>query len=477
MALKLLIAAPENDYFSQMASAFTESGYEVYIANTGIDAQIQLGQNKFFHIIMAYELKQHSSLTVMKFIKFNAPNTRFSMTISSEAINTLEAEKQDITQFKNKLTTLGAFRVFTGYTEINDFVSFIDSQQDFNDLVANLKETPKEERTDGPINSEDSEFVEIPIDHFFSTAKNIFDVFIKIGSGKYIKILHKGDQFDQTEVKKYKEEKKVGFLFFKKEDHKKYIRLLAEINRKVIQSPQSPAQIKYNLTKHVTSEVIKSAWVEGVNHGLIDQASEICENIYQFVQKQNSLFSLLRQLQDIGPEEYDHSFLVAFFSCSLAKQFDWNSTVTTQSLTMASMFHDIGLIKIDEKIRTKNKKEMTPEELKLYQLHPQYSLELLENNQSISRTILQIIHQHHECIDGSGYPYNLSNNKILMLSQVLIFVNEFADIMIENNLRPVDALKKILVSPDAFKRHNSLIIEKFSHIFIDPEILGKKKAS
>lgn len=107
MALKLLIAAPENDYFSQMAAAFTESGYEVYIANTGIDAQIHLGQNKFFHIIMAYELKQHSSLTVMKFIKFNAPNTRFSMTISSEAINTLEAEKQDITQFKNKLTTLG----------------------------------------------------------------------------------------------------------------------------------------------------------------------------------------------------------------------------------------------------------------------------------------------------------------------------------------------------------------------------------
>ena len=50
------------------------------------------------------------------------------------------------------------------------------------------------------------------------------------------------------------------------------------------------------------------------------------------------------------------------------------------------------------------------------------------------------------------------------------FVNEFADIMIDNNLRPIEALRKILTTPDVFKKHNSLIVEKFSHIFIFTEI-------
>lgn len=476
MALKLLIAAPENDYFKQLCSAFTESGYEVTYVSTGIEAQIQLGQNKYFHIIMAYELKNHPSLTVMKFIKFNCPNTRFTVTISNEAIKDLEADNQDIASFKLKMNQIGVFKLFTGYTEIAHLVSFVDSQQNFNDLMAQVKPATKEERTEGPVDEKDSEFIEISIDHFFGATKNLFDVFIKIGNGKYIKILHKGDQFEQSQIKKYKDEKKVDYLYIKKTDHKKYIRLLAEINRKVISSQNAHIQTKYNLTKHVTSEVIKSAWVEGVNHGLVDQATEVCDNIYQFVQKQNNLFNLLKQLQDMGPDEYDHSFLVAFFSCSLAKQFDWNSAVTTQSLTMASMFHDIGLIKVPEEIRNKKKIELTPEELAIFQMHPQYSLELLENNQSISRTILQIIHQHHESMDGSGYPNHLSNKKILMLSQILIFVNEFADIMIDNNLRPIEALRKILTTPDVFKKHNSLIVEKFSHIFIDPDILGKKKA-
>ncbi len=252
--------------------------------------------------------------------------------------------------------------------------------------------------------------------------------------------------------------------------------MLAEINRKVLQSPVAPLQSKYNLTKHVTSEVLKSAWLEGINHGLVDQATEVCENIFQLVQKQAGLHSLLKQLKEMNPQEYDHSFLVAFFSCSLAKQFDWNSTVTTQALTMASMFHDIGLTKLDQNIRGKKRDDLTTDEMTHYQQHSQFSIELLEKNNTISRTILQIIAQHHECIDGTGYPHRLKNNKILMLSQVLIFVNEFADTMIDENLSPINSLKKILTNPLIFKKHNALIVEKFSHIFIDPDVLSKKRA-
>lgn len=475
MALKILIAAPENSYFQQMQTAFTEAGYEVTYAITGIEAQSQLGQTKFFHIILAYELKQHSAIQVMKFIKFNSPGARITMTISNETIKDLEAEKQDLPTIKTKLTQLGVFKLFTGFTEAADLVSYVDSQQNFNDLLSNIKPSTEEEKSTEPVAIDDSEFIQIPINHFFSTAKNLFDVYIQIGGGKYVKILHKGDQFEPAELKKYKEEKKVEFLFFKKEDHKKYVRVLAEVNRKVINSEAS-SNSKYHLTKHVSSEIIKSAWIEGINHGIVDQASEACDNIYQFVQKQKSLFSLLRQLQDIGPEEHDHSFLVAFFSCSLAKQFDWNSSVTTQSLTMAAMFHDLGMIKVDEKIRDKKVVELTPEELIVYQKHPLYSLELLENNQNISRTVLQIIHQHHEIIDGSGFPNNLKHSKILMLSQILAFVNEFTDIMTDKGLRPVDALKQILSAPDVFKRHNAMVVEKFTHIFIDPDVIQRKKA-
>ena len=478
MALKLLLAAPENAYFNGVLSGLVDAGYDVTLASTGMDAQIQLGQKKFFHVLLAYEIKQHNAITVMKFVKFNCPSARVSMTISNEAIKALEEEeKQDFASIRSRLYQLGLFKIFEGVTDPADIVNFMDSQQNFNDLVSNIQESEGEKKITDPIELADAEFVQIEIDHFFSTSKNLFDVYIKIGGGKYVKILHKGEEFDQSQIKKYKEEKNVEFLYFKKQDHKKYIRTLSEINRKVIQLDNVSSMTKYTMTKHVTSEVLKSAWIEGINHGLVDQASEVCDNILQMVTKEKKLHTLMRQMQEMNPAEYEHSFLVAFFSCAVAKQFEWNSPVTTQSLSMASMFHDLGLTKIDPAIREKKKSEMTKEEQAIYNMHPQYSLELLENNPNISRTILQIIHQHHECIDGTGYPNNLSSNKILMLSQVLIFVNEFADLMVAENLRPVDTLKKMLIAPDIFKRHNSHIVENFSHVFIDPDVLIRKKVS
>lgn len=474
MALKVLLASHDSEFSKNLEVSLKGAGYEVTRTYNGIETQKELMASKFFHVLISYEIKNHGPFNILKFAKLNAPNVKPTMYLTESAIKALEAEQQDVEQIKNKLKQAGVFKLFAFPLEVEEIVSYIESKQNFNELSKNIIPVPENERSNDPVDMNDGEFIQIPIDHFFSTAKNLFDVYIQVGSGKYFKILHRGDQFDSSQLKRYKEDKKVEFLHIQKSDHKKYTRILGEVNRKVLNSEKVGQSSKYNITRHATSEVMKSAWTEGLSHAIVDQAQEACDNVIKLVQQDEKLYSLLRDLKDVGPEEFEHSFAVAFFSSALAKQFDWSSPITTQTLTMASLFHDIGLLKVDEMIRNKPKVEMTPEELKLYQQHPNHSVELLKNNQSISRTVLQIIGQHHECIDGNGYPHGLMNNRILMLSQILIFVNEFTDVMVDQKLTPINALKTILVNKEAFKRHNSSIVEKFSHIFIDPNLVKKK---
>lgn len=111
-------------------------------------------------------------------------------------------------------------------------------------------------------------------------------------------------------------------------------------------------------------------------------------------------------------------------------------------ITRAGYFHDIGKIKISSEILFKENK-LTDNEYNIIKKHPIYGKEILESIGLIQES--EIVFQHHEKLDGSGYPRGLKNGEVNGLSQILAVVDIFDAITSDRPHRKGKSIKDTLL--------------------------------
>jgi HD-GYP domain-containing protein (c-di-GMP phosphodiesterase class II) len=88
-----------------------------------------------------------------------------------------------------------------------------------------------------------------------------------------------------------------------------------------------------------------------------------------------------------------------------------------EGIRMAGIIHDIGKLSIPVEILSKPTK-LTEIEFSLIKEHSRSGYEMLKNVES-PWPLAEIVYQHHERMNGSGYPRNLKVDEILMESRIL----------------------------------------------------------
>ena len=121
-------------------------------------------------------------------------------------------------------------------------------------------------------------------------------------------------------------------------------------------------------------------------------------------------------LEKRDPYTAGHQRRVAKLTEAIATHLGLNED-DVKAVCMASPVHDIGKIKIPAEILTKPT-SLTPEEYMLVKAHPQVGFEILKGVE-FPWPIAEIVYEHHERLDGSGYPQGLKNDKIHPLALVL----------------------------------------------------------
>lgn len=96
-------------------------------------------------------------------------------------------------------------------------------------------------------------------------------------------------------------------------------------------------------------------------------------------------------------------------------------------LAVAGLLHDIGKSRIPIRVLEKTG-ELTDEESDLVQRHPAFSYDILKRDGQFSPIIANAAAQHHEYLDGSGYPQGLSGRQINPLVRMLTIVDIYANL-------------------------------------------------
>ena len=142
-------------------------------------------------------------------------------------------------------------------------------------------------------------------------------------------------------------------------------------------------------------------------------------------------FSLTVELRD--PYTAGHQQRVSELACAIARKLDL-STDTIYGLRMASNIHDLGKITIPSEILCKPG-QLGPLEYELIKNHVQAGYDILKMIE-FPWPLAEIILQHHERMDGSGYPHGLEGEQIRMEARILAVSDVFETMSSHRPYRP-----------------------------------------
>ncbi|MDR1531941.1 MAG: HD-GYP domain-containing protein [Clostridiales bacterium] len=171
--------------------------------------------------------------------------------------------------------------------------------------------------------------------------------------------------------------------------------------------------------------------------------SQVLRPVLDTLPHKSSIFSFLNYVKQREFYTYAHCVNVALL-CMLFGQWLNLCREDMEELVAAGMLHDIGMTRVPQTLITKHGK-LTAEEFAEIRKHPQHSFQMIFN-QPFSDEVKLAVLQHHERIDGSGYPKGLMGGNISLMAKIVAICDIYEAMNLERPYRdticPFSAIKE-----------------------------------
>lgn len=158
----------------------------------------------------------------------------------------------------------------------------------------------------------------------------------------------------------------------------------------------------HNLPLQVVAEEVPQAW----RHGIIRQ-----------IPLPPAIAFKLTVAREERDEIFQHSVLLMALTLYLCRHIGWDETETINAAA-AALLHDIGILHLNPKL-FENGRTMSLNERKGLYAHPLIGYLILHEFKEYPPMVAEAVRQHHERLDGSGYPQGLQRQEINRVGQLL----------------------------------------------------------
>lgn len=147
---------------------------------------------------------------------------------------------------------------------------------------------------------------------------------------------------------------------------------------------------------------------------------------------ENIITAVSRSLEVRDPYTAGHQYRVAQLAKFIAQKLNWPKS-RIKGVYLGAIIHDIGKLVIPASILAKPT-ALSEQEYELIKIHPEHGSKIF-HQLKFPWPIEEIIVQHHERLDGSGYPHQLVGEQICMEAKVVAVCDVFESIMTDRPYR------------------------------------------
>lgn len=155
----------------------------------------------------------------------------------------------------------------------------------------------------------------------------------------------------------------------------------------------------------------------------IDLIDDALNSIIEELFSRKDILVSMNQISSVSDNTLIHSINTAVLSLLIGKELNLSND-DMKKLAEGSILHDIGKIALNQSILFKNGK-LTKEEFEHIKLHPGLGYRMIQKNVNLTEDSRKIALQHHERMDGSGYPNGLKSDEIHLFSKIVAVADMF----------------------------------------------------
>lgn len=193
------------------------------------------------------------------------------------------------------------------------------------------------------------------------------------------------------------------------------------------------------------------------NYNQTNKYDRIIYAVYE-LSKSSHIQSKLNKLKQYDEYTFKHCINVALKATLLGVELGYKGT-DLKSLATGALIHDIGKQKVPLEILNK-KGKLTPVEMEIIRKHPSEGYNIIKGDTHISKRAKEIVYQHHEDYNGTGYPRGLHGNEIDELAMIVHICDVY------------DALVNKRSYKDAFTKSKAIsIINEGNQLMYNPRIV------
>ncbi len=164
------------------------------------------------------------------------------------------------------------------------------------------------------------------------------------------------------------------------------------------------------------------------------------------------------------PYTLGHSARTTYYAFLIGKRL-LDDELSLKGLLIGGFLHDIGKLKIDDKILLKRGK-LTPEERKEIEKHPVYAIEQLKNIEFPWKNVKDCILYHHEKYNGTGYPEGLKGEQIPLCARIIAVADVFDALTTDRPYRSALSWQEALsfIQENKGKYFDPVVVDTFAEI-------------
>ena len=265
-------------------------------------------------------------------------------------------------------------------------------------------------------------YVPVPLDVFAADVALGFSAYIRQGGNAITLACPAGEAIPAKRLGQWRTSG-VQVLYVDTAEHRKYQKYAESAMAEMVERDDVPTQRKAELCYQTTRELIKDAVeTSHVDSFVGERRDKWTSNLVTLILSDETAVDGMLSMLSHDYYTCTHMVNASVMVSALAYRLGERDASRLRMLASGGLLHDVGKMRVNPDTLNKVGR-LTDEEWDELRSHPDLGLSFLHDRPGIQPQELLMVHQHHEKLDGSGYPSGLCGSEISVEAQMTAVVD------------------------------------------------------
>lgn len=285
-------------------------------------------------------------------------------------------------------------------------------------------------------------FIPIRVSTLRGDLKIPFDVYVKV-AGKFIHYCRQGESFEGKRLDRLRA-KKLKLMYVRSQDDIPYRQYLEESIDQAYKKSDKALNIRMEVIQGFQQAAAEEYIDDPSNKFTYEHVRASVQRMVEFLTREPRAIQALLMIQNTDASISHHGVNVAALSVAIAMTEGLREGHTLDLLALGCLLHDLDHCgnQLDLTVPLKS---LNRSDNETYRHHPMAGAKKLQASPFVDGLVLNIVLQHEENLNGTGFPKGLTKDQMDPLVMVAATANAYDRMVSFDKMEPKEAIKNLFI--------------------------------